>query len=228
MGMFDFSEVGSAQSTSRKPLEGNKIHRVTFDGIEMKEVEGKQAHNAGTIYKMLEIKFSNEDGYFTHGIFEVTKEDMADRDSQYGPQPGNGVVTMKTFRHLIDAILPELGAEIDAKTKSLSATTWDGLRKLLVEITTPAIGTITSIKLIKNKKGQAIFPYAFAYNKDKVLYMKGNFIGDKVFFSDKEQTAIAKEANAKPTPAGDSLNLDMAGDDMSVAAAIETSVDFDL
>lgn len=209
MGMFDFSEVGNAQSTSRKSLEGNAIHRVTFDGIEMKDVEGKQAHNAGTIYKMLEIKFSNEEGTFTHGVFEVTADDMKDRESQYGPQPGNGIVTMKTFRHLIDAINPKLGEEIDAKTKTLGAATWDGLRKLLVEITTPSIGVTTNIKLIKNKKGQAIFPYAFAYNKDKVLYMKGNFIGEKVFFSDKEQTQIKKEATAKPTPAGGVLNLDM-------------------
>ena len=95
---FNFNEAANiSQNTSRRPLEGNQIHAVKFDGVEIKDMEGKQAHNAGVIYQLLELKFSNEDGYFTHSIFAPKDEDFKDRETQYGPNPSNVKSMMLLF-----------------------------------------------------------------------------------------------------------------------------------
>lgn len=200
---FNFSETaGAAQNTSRQPLAANAIHEVTFDGCEIKDVVGVKDTSA--TYKLLEIKFTNEDGYFTHSIFEPKDADFQDRPTQYGDNPSNVKSMMLLFKHLIDAVNPELGAKIDAKEKEITAKSWDGLRQLMVEATKIGIGKKTKIKLSRSNKGVAIFPYFAAYNKEKVLYMKTNFIGDKLFFTPKEQEAINKVATAKPsTPDAD-------------------------
>ena len=60
---------------------------------------------------------------------------------------------------------------------------------------------------IKNKKGEAIFPYFAAFTKEGVLYMKTNFIGEKVYFSSKELETIKKMESATPTSV-DEMSMD--------------------
>ena len=199
---FDFeSTAGVSQSSTRKPLEGNMIHDVIFDGCEARDFTGAQ--DSSKQFHVLEIKFHNDNGYFTHTIWEPREEDLKDREGAFGMQPSNFKVMMYTLKHLIDAVNPELGKKIDNKEVKLSAESWDALRKAMVENTTPGIGVSTKIKLIKNNKGEAMFPYFLNYNKDGKLYMTTNFIGNGVFFTTKELDKIKKANTAQPTPVSD-------------------------
>lgn len=195
---FDFGmTAGSSQSSTRKQLEGNAIHTVIFDGCEARDIDGKQ--DPTKKFKVLDIKFSSNDGYFTETIWEPTNNDMEDRQGPYGAQPSNFKAMMYKFKHLIDAVNPALAAKIDSGEQKLSANTWDGLRTLIVQATTPGIGKETKIKLIKNNKGEAIFPYFANYDRNGKFYMSTNFIGDNIFWTSRELTKMQNAATAKPT-----------------------------
>lgn len=189
--------TGASQSSVATPLEGNMIHEVTFDGCEARDFQSKTGDQT---FHVLEIKFHNADGVFTHTVWEPTEADNQDRQGAFGAQPSNVKVMMFLFRHLIDAVNPELAARIDAKEVSLAAPTWDALRTLMVKATEPGKGKTTKIKLIKNNKGEAMFPYFLNYNREGKLYMSTNFIGDKIFFTTKEADRIKKANTATPTP----------------------------
>lgn len=209
---FDFeSTAGVSQSSTRKPLEGNMIHDVIFDGCEARDFTGTQ--DSSKQFHVLEIKFHNDDGYFTHTIWEPREEDLKDREGAFGMQPSNFKVMMYTLKHLIDAVNPELGKKIDNKEVKLSAESWDALRKAMVENTAPGIGVSTKIKLIKNNKGEAMFPYFLNYNKEGKLYMATNFIGNGVFFTTKELDKIKKANTAQPTPVSNLGGFTIPGND---------------
>jgi hypothetical protein len=199
---FDFdSTAGVSQSSTRKPLEGNAIHEVIFDGCEARNFTSTQ--DSSKEFRVLEIKFHNEDGYFTHTIWEPREEDTKDREGAFGPQPSNFKVMMYTLKHLIDAVNPELGKKIDTKESKITLDSWEALRKYMVDNTASGIGTKTKIKLIKNNKGEGMFPYFLNYNKENKLYMSTNFIGNGVFFTSKELDKIKKAESAKPTAMGE-------------------------
>ena len=203
---FNFEETaGSSQSGVRKIFDGNAIYDVTFDGCEARDIQGVQ--DPTKTFHVLDIKFSNDDGMFTHTEFEPSPEDMQDTTSAFGyPQPSRVKSMMLLFKHLIDAVNPDLGKALDNKEKTLNTTSWDALRKLMVAATDPGKGTQTKIKLFKNKNGKAVFPGFFAnYSKEGKLYMNTNFIGKNIFFTNKELDRIAKATEAKPT---DSISLD--------------------
>jgi hypothetical protein len=209
---FDFeSTAGVSQSSTRKPLEGNMIHDVIFDGCEARDFTGTQ--DSSKQFHVLEIKFHNDNGYFTHTIWEPREEDLKDREGAFGMQPSNFKVMMYTLKHLIDAVNPELGKKIDNKEVKLSAESWDALRKAMVENTAPGIGVSTKIKLIKNNKGEAMFPYFLNYNKEGKLYMATNFIGNGVFFTTKELDKIKKANTAQPTPVSNLGGFTIPGND---------------
>lgn len=195
---FNFEETaGTSQSNTRKQLEGNAIYDVTFDGVEARDFAGQQ--DPSKTFKVLDIKFHNEDGYFTDTIWEPRDEDAQDRQGAFGNQPSNVKVMMYKLKHLIDAVNPELGKKIDSKTETMSTSSWDALRKYMVDSTSAAVGTQTKIKLVKSNKGEAMFPYFLNYNREGKLYMSTNFIGKGVFFTTKELDKI-KKASATPTP----------------------------
>ena len=201
---YSFEETaGASQSSVRKLFDGNAIYDVTFDGCEARDIQGVQ--DTTKVFHVLDIKFSNDEGIYTHTIFEPAEADMEDRQGPFGPQPSNVKAMMLLFKHLIDAVNPELGKAIDNKEKSLATSSWDALRKLMVQATDPGKGTQTKIKLVKNNKGVATFPFFAAYNKEGKLYMQTNFIGKNIFFTNKELDRIAKATEAKPT---DAMSLD--------------------
>ena len=202
---YSFEETaGISQNSARQLFEGNAIYDVTFDGCEARDIQGVQ--DPSKVFHVLDIKFSNDSGYFTHTEFEPSPEDMQDTQGSFGPNPSRVKSMMLLFKHLIDAVNPALGQAIDKKEKSLNTTSWDALRQLMVKATESGKGTQTKIKLFKNNKGVATFPRYFAkYNKEGKLYMSTNFIGKNIFLTNKELDQIAKAAAAKPT---DTTNLD--------------------
>ena len=112
---FNFNETaGKSQSNEKKQLEGNKIHEVIFDGCEIKDLQSKDQSQT---YKVLNINFHNDEGVFTHTVWEPREADMQDTDGMFGKQPSNVKSMMLTFKHLIDAVNPSLGALIDNGVK---------------------------------------------------------------------------------------------------------------
>ena len=86
--------------------------------------------------------------------------------------------------------------------------------KNLNETLKPMIGKTVKLKLIGNKKGEAVLPYFVNISREGVAYISNNFLGDKVFFTPYELESMEKQKNAKPTDmggtAGDGLDNDTA------------------
>lgn len=230
--VFDFSEAaGKAQSSSKPLLEGNKIHTVKFLGCERRTIQGKKDPNA--TYDVLEIKFENEKGTFTHTIWALTDESKyKDSISPNGIKNPSEATTVKyLFFHLLKAINPELSAKIESGEKKLPfkpgtpAEIWEQLCQVFIKATESSKGKETQIKLLMNKKGDAIFPYFLNYSKEGEIYMSTNFIGENLGFTAKEKTYISKMQSAAPTKPSASDGL--AIDDTDNEAADE-SLNFDL
>lgn len=211
---FGFNEtIGISQSGVKGKLEGNMIHEVTFDGCEARDIQGVQ--DPSKSYKVLDIKFSSDKGAFVDTIWEPREQDAQDRETAFGASPSNVKAMMLKFKHLIDAVNPELAAKIDSKEKTLTAPNWDGLRKLMVKATEPGVGNKTKIKLIKNKKGEAIFPYFANYSREGRLYMSTNFIGENILWTAKELAQIEKAKNATPTAVTNTTEFSKEAEDLS-------------
>jgi len=210
---FSFGQTaGASQSTAKPKLEGNMIHTVKLDKCEIQDIDGVK--KPGTVYKVLKINFSNEDGAYEHTVFEPrpdvdferTETEYTDKTGKKNkiPQPSGIETMMLFFKHVIDGYLPELGKEIDSETKNLGAPTWDALRNLMIQIFDKAKGRENKIKLMKDKNGEGRFPGFFtAINRDGAAYVRNNFIGNKIAFTPYELQKIQAETNAKPTNMND-------------------------
>lgn len=211
MSGFSFNTTAGASQSSAKPrLAGNDIYTVKFDGCEIQDIKGVKDTTA--VYKVLKLKFSNEEGSYEQTIFEPKADDFDRGETKYidkstGEEKKiaqtSGVENMMLlFKHAIDAINPKVAKQIDEGAVNLGANDWDGLRKLVVQILDVNKGVTTNIKLLKNTKGEATFPGYFAgITKEGKAYVKNNFIGSKLAFTSYEKTRIENEANAKPTAA---------------------------
>lgn len=199
---FNFSDAVNSQNGQRAQLAGDMIHDVTFDGCEARDFESTQ--NPGQKFRVLEIKFSNKDGQFTHTVWEPKQEDFEDRQGAFGAQPSNVAFMVYLFKHLLDAVNPDASAKINNGELKMEVTpnNWDSVRKFMVEQTTPGNGTETKIKLVKKNNGDAMFPYFLNYNREGKLYMSTNFIGKNIFFTTKELQRISRAQAAKPTNQG--------------------------
>ena len=115
---FNFNETaGASQSQSLPQLEGNKVHEVTFKGCELRDITGVK--DPSQVYKVLDIKFTTDKGYYTDTVFEPKLGDEKRQENEIGGKkyvkPSNIENMMLEFRHLIDAVNPELGKQIDSK-----------------------------------------------------------------------------------------------------------------
>lgn len=211
---FSFgSTAGASQSSSKPRLEGNSIHAVKFIGCEIQDIQGVK--DPTQTYKVLKLRFENEDGYFEHTIFEPRPEDFTRKENEITtkegkkdkiPQASNVESMMLLFKHAIDAINPTIGQKIDNGESNLGAKDWNALRDLVAKILNAGKGAETSIKVLKNKTGEAIFPGFFAglrkpdpVTGESTAYIRNNFIGKTLAFSSYEKTRITNEENAKPT-----------------------------
>lgn len=219
---FNFNSTVNSQNNNQI-LEGNKIHEVTFEGCVSRDFEGKEP---GKMYKVLEIKFKGNTGTFTHTVWQPTSSDFEDTVQWDKKQPSNVAKMAYLLKHLIDTVVPDVADKINKGKLQMSITpdNWDAFRQFIVEHTTTGIGKKTKIKLLKNRKGEATFPYALKYTKNGTLWMSTNFIGDNLCFTSYEQNSINKAEQAQPTSMGPSLETF----DMPASVAPSESDDFDL
>lgn len=208
MSGFSFTTTaGASQSTAKPRLEGNKIHTVKLESVEIDDFQGVK--DTSQTYRVLKFNFSNEDGHYPHTIFEPKPDDFDRGESEYTdktgkvnkiPQPSNFETMMLFVKHTMDSFAPAIAAQIDAGKKEIAAPDWDTFRKLVKKIFESDKTRETKVKLIKNKKGEGIFPGFFsAVNRDGVAYVRNNFIGEKVAFTAYEMKKIQDEANAAPS-----------------------------
>ena len=112
---FSFNgTAGASQGTTFKKLEGNTIPVVKFDGCEVVDVQGVK--DPTQVYRLLKLKFSNDEGTFEHTCFEPKPADFERRETDYTdkktgetkkiPQPSNVESMMLLFKHAIDALNP--------------------------------------------------------------------------------------------------------------------------
>jgi len=227
---FSFNDTaGTSQSTIKPQLEGNKIHEVKLISCEKDDIQGVK--DPTQVYKVIKITFENEDGQYQHTIFEPRPEDFERKENEYTdkktgkvnkiPQPANVESMMLLFKHIMDSFVPEVASKIDSGEKSLNAPDWDTLRDLVLKILTVGKGRSSKIKLLKNKKGEAIFPGFFAsVNREGKVYLRNNFIGDKVAFTAYELQRIQNEATATPT--------NMSNTNMNNTDKSNVDLDFDI
>lgn len=226
---FNFGiSAESAVRNTRRPLSAWNIHDVEFKGCEIREFAGKK--DPSMTYKVLDIKFENEDGYFS--VTNFFPKDGDDERREFDGKNGGKVVMPSNFETLMAIvkqtaqILNPAGFE-KMQAASSKFRSFDDVAKALIQITEKAKGTKTKLKLIgKNRDGKVVadIPRIVAINKEGESFISDNYIGDKLFFTDYEETQRSKFVNAKPTEMpSDPVGMDTIG----VDKAPENDFNFD-
>lgn len=200
--------VDNSVSASKPQLEGYKIHNVEFKGVEKTDITSPKD---GTIYKVIVIKFENENGSHRTTIFEPKDEDYTRKPSQFGGlNPSRVDIILDCFKQLVAAVNPVLAKEIADGTTVLKFKNWDELRNAFVNSTKDFIGTKTMLKLEKNKKGEAQVPgFPLQFSKEGELYRSSTYIGSNIAWTAKEIKAMNNYIQASPTPMRKTPSLDL-------------------
>ena len=193
----------SAVRSSRRPLAPWNIYDVKFKGCEIREFDGKKDPNAH--YKVLDIKFENEDGY--HTVTQFFPREGDDERRSYDGKNGGKVEMPSNFESLMALVKQTaqvLNPEGFTKMQAASAKfkSFDDVANALKKVTTPAIDSDIKIKLIgRNRDGKVVaeIPRIVAINKQGEAFIADNYIGTKLFFSDYEETQRSKYMGAAPT-----------------------------
>lgn len=223
MAGFQFGiSADSAVRNTRKPLAPWNIYDVKFKGCEIKEFDGKKDPTAH--YKVLAINFEGEDGAFSVNQFFPKEGDDVRRefDSKNGGKvqmPSNFEVCMAIVKQTAQVLNPK-GFEV-MQAASSKFKSFDDVVKALIQVTDKVKECDTKLKLVgRNRDGKVVaeIPRIVGINKQGESFISDNYIGDKLFFTDYEETERAKYLKAKPT--------DMKSEDpITDAAGIDTSTD---
>lgn len=201
---FNFGiTTDSAVRNTRRPLAPWAIHDVKFMGCEIREFDGKKDPTAH--YKVLAINFENEDGYFSVTNFFPKEGDNERKefDSSNGGKiimPSNFEVLMAIVKQTAQVLTPEGFDKMQAASSKFKS--FDDVAKALITITDKVKGKETKLKLIgKNRDGKVVadIPRIVGINKQGESFISDNYIGDKLFFSDYEETQRTKYTKATPT-----------------------------
>lgn len=201
---FNFAiSSDSAVRNTRRLLTPWEIHDVKFKGAEIREFNGRKDPNAH--YKLLSIKYENEDGYFNVDMF--FPKDGDDKKLEFDGANGGKVqmassfeTTMAIIKQTAQILNPkgfEQMQKISTKFKS-----FDDVAAAFIKITTPVIGTDIKIKLTgKNRDGKIVpqIPRILALNKKGEAFICDNYIGTKLFWSGYEATKRDEFLKATPT-----------------------------
>ena len=213
--MFNFGiSKESAVKTVRPQLKPWNIYDVTFVGCEVREFAGKK--DPSVTYKVLDIKFENEDGYFTVTKFfpKAGDDQRKEVDSKNGGKrelASNFEELMNIVKQTAEVLTPEgfkKMSELSSKFRS-----FDDVAKTLVAITDKVKGCQTKIKLVGRTRDNRVVAEIPNITSvfDGTATITDNYIGNKLFFSPYEEDRRAEYLRSKPTdmkavaPAKDSL-----------------------
>jgi hypothetical protein len=201
--MFNFGiSKESAVKTVRPQLKPWNIYDVKFMGCEVREFAGKK--DPSVTYKVLDIKFENEDGYFTVTKFFPKAGDDVRRevDAKNGGKrelASNFEELMNIVKQTAEVLTPEgfkKMSELSPKFKS-----FDDVAKTLIAVTDKVKGCETKIKLVGRNRDNRIVAEIPNITSvfDGVATITDNYIGSKLFFSDYEESRRAEYLKSKPT-----------------------------
>lgn len=201
--MFNYGiSKESAVRDVRPQLKPWNIYDVKFKGCEIREFSGKK--NPNETYKVLDIKFENEDGYFTVTKFFPKQGDDVRRevDAKNGGKrelASNFEELMNIVKQTAEVLNPEgfkKMSELSSKFK-----TFDDVAKTLKAVTDKVIGCETKIKLIGRTRDNRVVAEIPNITSvfDGVATITDNYIGNKLFFSNYEEDKRAEYLKSKPT-----------------------------
>ena len=201
--MFNFGiSKESAVKTVRPQLKPWNIYDVKFMGCEVREFAGKK--DPSVTYKVLDIKFENEEGYFTVTKFFPKAGDDVRRevDTKNGGKrelASNFEELMNIVKQTAEVLTPEgfkKMSELSPKFKS-----FDDVAKTLIAVTDKVKGCETKIKLVGRNRDNRIVAEIPNITSvfDGVATITDNYIGSKLFFSDYEESKHAEYLKSKPT-----------------------------
>lgn len=201
--MFNFGiSKESAVKTVRPQLKPWNIYDVKFMGCEVREFAGKKDPNV--TYKVLDIKFENEDGYFTVTKFFPKAGDDVRRevDAKNGGKrelASNFEELMNIVKQTAEVLTPEgfkKMSELSPKFKS-----FDDVAKTLIAVTDKVKGCTTKIKLVGRNRDNRIVAEIPSITSvfDGTATITDNYIGSKLFFTPYEEGKREEYLKSKPT-----------------------------
>lgn len=201
--MFNFG-IGkeSAVRNAKPQLKPWNIYDVTFKGAEVREFAGVK--DPSKTYKVLDIKFENEDGYFTVTKFFPKEGDDVRREvttSNGGKRQlaSNFEELMNVVKQTAEVLNPEgfkKMQELSSKFKS-----FDDVAKTFIAVTDKVKGCETKIKLIGRTRDNRVVAEIPSITSvfDGNATITDNYIGNKLFFSSYEEGKQAEYLKSKPT-----------------------------
>lgn len=231
--MFNFGiSKESAVKTVRPQLKPWNIYKVKFMGCEVREFAGKKDPNV--TYKVLDIKFENEDGYFTVTKFfpkegDDKRREVATSNGGKRELASNFEELMNIVKQTAEVLTPEgfkKMSELSPKFRS-----FDDVAKTLIAVTDKVKGCETNIKLVgRNRDNRVVAEIPTITSVfDGVPTITDNYIGSKLFFSNYEEDKRAEYLQSKPTDMKANKAADKKEDPlMDVAPAADDSSEFDL
>jgi hypothetical protein len=203
----------SAVRNVRRQLAPWNIYDVTFVGCEVREFKGTKDPNI--TYQVLDIKFENEDGYFTVTRFfpkqgDDVRRKLPNKKGGEREVASNFEELMNIVKQTAEVLTPEgfkKMSELSSKFRS-----FDDVAKALIAITDKVKGTKTKIKLVGRTRDNRVVAEIPTITSvfDGVATITDNYIGNKLFFTPYEEGKRNEYLKGTPTdmekvPASDPL-----------------------
>ena len=209
---FAISKESAVRSVRRQLAPWN-IYDVTFVGCEVREFKGTKDPNV--TYQVLDIKFENEDGYFTVTRFfpkqgDDVRRKLPNKKGGEREVASNFEELMNIVKQTAEVLTPEgfkKMSELSSKFRS-----FDDVAKALIAITDKVKGTKTKIKLVGRTRDNRVVAEIPTITSvfDGVATITDNYIGNKLFFTPYEEGKRNEYLKGTPTdmekvPASDPL-----------------------
>ena len=203
----------SAVRNVRRQLAPWNIYDVTFVGCEVREFKGTK--DPSVTYQVLDIKFENEDGYFTVTRFfpkqgDDVRRKLPNKKGGERELASNFEELMNIVKQTAEVLTPEgfkKMSELSSKFRS-----FDDVAKALIAITDKVKGTKTKIKLVGRTRDNRVVAEIPTITSvfDGVATITDNYIGNKLFFTPYEEGKRNEYLKGTPTdmekvPASDPL-----------------------
>ena len=198
---FAISKESAVRSVRRQLAPWN-IYDVTFVGCEVRTFKGTKDPNV--TYQVLDIKFENEDGYFTVTRFfpkqgDDVRRKLPNKKGGEREVASNFEELMNIVKQTAEVLTPEgfkKMSELSSKFKS-----FDDVAKALIAITDKVKGTKTKIKLVGRTRDNRVVAEIPTITSvfEGVATITDNYIGSKLFFTPYEEGKRAEYLKGTPT-----------------------------
>lgn len=209
---FAISKESAVRSVRRQLAPWN-IYDVTFVGCEVREFKGTK--DPSVTYQVLDIKFENEDGYFTVTRFfpkqgDDVRRKLPNKKGGEREVASNFEELMNIVKQTAEVLTPEgfkKMSELSSKFRS-----FDDVAKALIAITDKVKGTKTKIKLVGRTRDNRVVAEIPTITSvfEGTATITDNYIGNKLFFTPYEEGKRNEYLKGTPTdmekvPASDPL-----------------------